>query len=145
MSDRIVGVLLFVLAVGYGLEAGTFETMIITDPLGPSVFPQLLAILLGLSSIYLIVRPDPGAQWPRGLALLHLLLTVVVLVIYAFVMVPVGFIPATFVALAVLAVQLGTRLLPAVLMGLLASVGLFATFDLFLGLPLPAGTLIFGG
>src|SRR5699024_8274508 len=98
MSDRIVGILLFVLAVGYGLQAGAFETMITTDPLGPAAFPRLLAVVLGLASIYLIVRPDPGAQWPRGLALLHLLLTVVVLVIYAFVMVPVGFIPATFVA-----------------------------------------------
>lgn len=145
MSDRIVGVLLFMLAVGYGLQAGTFETMIITDPLGPSAFPELLAILLGLSSIYLIVRPAPGAQWPRGLALLHLVLTVIVLLIYAYVLVPVGFIPATFVALAVLAVQLGTRIVPATLMGLLASVGLFATFDMFLGLPLPAGTLLFGG
>lgn len=145
MSDRIVGVLLFILAVGYGLQAGAFETMILTDPLGPAVFPQLLAILLGLASIYLIVRPDPGAQWPRGLALLHFCLTVIVLVIYAFVLEPVGFVVATFVALAVLAVQLGTRLVPAVVMGLLASFGLYATFDLFLGLPLPAGSLLFGG
>lgn len=145
MSDRIVGILLFALAVAYGLQARGFESPILTDPLGPSAFPKLLAVLLGLSSIYLIVRPDPGGQWPRGLALMHLVLTVVVLVAYAFILVPVGFIPATFVALSVLALQLGTRFVPSAVMGLAASVGLYVVFDPLLGLPLPAGTLLFGG
>src|SRR5699024_3847711 len=120
-----------------------FHSGFVTDPLGPSVFPKLLAVLLALASIYLIVRPDPGAQWPRGLALVHLAFTLVVLIAYAFVLVPVGFIPTTFVALTVIAMQLGTRIAPAAIMGAVASVGLFAAFDLLLGLPLPAGTLLF--
>lgn len=144
MSDRIVGIALFMLAVGYGLEARGFHSGIMTDPLGPSAFPKLLAVALGISSIYLIVRPDSGAQWPRGRALAHLVFTVLVLSAYAFVLMPIGFIPATFVVLTVLAVQLGTRIVPSAIMGGLASVGLFAAFDLLLGLPLPAGTLIFG-
>lgn len=144
MSDRIVGVLLFLLAVGYGLQARGFESGFVSDPLGPSAFPLLLAVLLAPSSIYLIVRPDRGADWPRGRALLHQVFTVAVLIGYAFVLVPVGFIPATFIALTVIAVQLGTRYLPAAAMGAVASVGLYALFDLALGLPLPMGT-VFGG
>lgn len=144
MSDRIVGVLLFFLAVGYGLQARGFHSGFMTDPLGPSAFPKLLAVLLGLASIYLIVRPDRGVQWPRGLALMHLAFTLVVLIAYAFVLVPIGFIPTTFVALVVIAIQVGTRVVPATIMGAVASVGLFATFDLLLGLPLPMGTLLFG-
>lgn len=145
MSDRIIGIALFMLAVGYGLQARGFHTPLLGDPLGPSAFPKLLAVALGISSIYLIVRPDAGAPWPRGRALLHLVLTVLVLVGYAFVLVPIGFIPATFIVLTVLAVQLGTRIGPSAVMGVAASCGLFAVFDLLLGLPLPAGTLIFGG
>ncbi|MDX1606663.1 MAG: tripartite tricarboxylate transporter TctB family protein [Candidatus Competibacterales bacterium] len=144
MGDRIVGVGLFLLAVAYGLQARTYTSGFLTDPLGPTAFPQLLAVLLGLGSIYLIVRPDPDVDWPRGRALLHQLFTVGVLVAYAFVLEPLGFIPVTFVALTVIALQFDVRLLPAAVMGALASGGLFLLFDLLLGLPLPMGT-VYGG
>lgn len=52
MSDRIVGILLFVQAVVYGLTGHGYVSDFIADPLGPSAFPQLLAVLLGLASIY---------------------------------------------------------------------------------------------
>lgn len=144
MSDRIVGIGLFILAVAYGLQARGFETAIITDPLGPSAFPLLLAVALGVASLYLIVRPEAGPQWPRRWVLMHLAIAVVVLIGYAFVLVPIGFIAATFLVLTLLAVQLGSRIAPSALMGILASVGLYVIFDRLLGLPLPAGTLLFG-
>lgn len=144
MSDRIVGVFLFLLAIGYGLQARQYTSGFISDPLGPTAFPQLLAVLLGLGSIYLIVRPDPNADWPRGRALLHQLFTVGVLIAYAFVLEPLGFLPVTFVALTVIALQFGTRLLPAAAMGAVSSAVLFLLFDFLLGLPLPMGT-VYGG
>jgi putative tricarboxylic transport membrane protein len=141
VSDRIVGAVLFLLAIGYGVLALGYTSGFMTDPLGPSAFPKMLATLLAAASIYLIVRPDPGANWPRGLALLHQLFAVGILIAYAFVLEPIGFIPATFVVLTVLAVQLGTSYKPAAIMGAVASASLFVLFDRVLGLPLPMGTL----
>jgi putative tricarboxylic transport membrane protein len=144
MSDRIVGVLLFVLAIGYGAATWGFTSAFTSDPLGPTAFPRLLAALLVIASVYLIVRPGPEAEWPRGPALLHQVLAVAVMIGYAFVLEPVGFIPATFAALTVIGAQLGARYLPAAVMGGVGSISLFVLFDLVLGLPLPMGTL-FGG
>lgn len=144
MSDRVVGACLFVLAVAYGVVGRGFESAFTSDPLGPSAFPQLLAVALGVTSLVLLFRPGPGVAWPRGLALLRQAVAVGVLVAYAFVLEPVGFIPTTALAVAVLAVQLGGRWVPAAALGVGVSVGLYVLFDPVLGLPLPAGAL-FGG
>ncbi len=144
MSDRIVGVFLFVLAIGYGWATWGFASPFTSDPLGPTAFPRLLAVSLVIPSVYLIVRPGPEADWPRGPALLHHVLAVGVLIAYAFVLEPIGFIPATFAAITVIAAQFGARYLAAATLGLVASIGLFVLFDVLLGLPLPMGAL-FGG
>ncbi|MDX1654247.1 MAG: tripartite tricarboxylate transporter TctB family protein [Candidatus Competibacteraceae bacterium] len=141
LSDRIVGVLLLVLAIGYGLATGSFTSGFFSDSLGPAAFPRLLAILLGIASLYLILRPDPDADWPRGRALIHQLFTVGVLVAYAFLLELLGFLPTTFIALMVIALQLGRPLGAAALMGALGALGLFILFDLLLGLNLPLGSL----
>lgn len=144
MSDRVVGALLFVLAVAYGVVGRNYESAFTSDPLGPSAFPQLLAVALGITALVLLFRPGPGVEWPHGLALVRQIVAVAVLLAYAFVLEPVGFIPATAAAIAVLAVQLGGRWGPAAVLGLGVSIGLFILFDPVLGLPLPAGAL-FGG
>jgi len=144
MTDRVVGALLFALAVAYGLAGRGYESAFTSDPLGPSAFPQLLAALLAVTALVLLFRPGPGVDWPRGVALLRQVVAVGVLLAYAFVLEPLGFIPATAVAIAVVALQLGARYGQAALLGGVISVLLFVLFDLLLGLPLPAGAL-FGG
>lgn len=144
MTDRLVGALLFALAVAYGLVGRGYESAFTSDPLGPSAFPQLLAGLLAVTALVLLFRPGPGVEWPRGLALLRQVVAVGVLLAYAFVLEPLGFIPTTAVAIAVVALQLGARYGHAALLGVAVSAVLFVLFDLLLGLPLPAGAL-FGG
>lgn len=144
MTDRIVGALLFALAVAYGLAGRGYTSAFASGPLGPSAFPLLLAGFLGVTSLVLIFRPDPGAPLPHGLALAKQALAVLTLVAYAFVLEPVGFIPATAVAIVVLALQLGATTRNALILGIAMSVFLFALFDWVLGLPLPVGVL-FGG
>ncbi len=144
MSDRITGVVLFALAVGYGIMARGYTSDFASEPLGPASFPTLLAVLLGATSIYLIVRPGPEADWPRGAALLHQIIAVAVLTGYAFALEPLGFLLSTAVVVAVIAVQLGTTWLRAGILGVGGSVALFVLFDWVLGLPLPTGTL-YGG
>jgi putative tricarboxylic transport membrane protein len=144
VSDRLTGLALLALAVAYGVAASGYQAMI-GDPLGPAVFPIVLAIPLGLLSLYLIVRPDPEPDWPRGRALLKQLLALVAFVAYAYVLEPLGFLVSTFLAVLVLGWLLGARLWQAGAAGVAIAVVLFVLFDTLLGLPLPAGVLGFLG
>jgi len=144
MTDRIVGAFLFALAVAYGLAGRGYTSAFASGPLGPSAFPLLLAGFLGVTSLILIFRPDPGSPLPHGLALAKQALAVITLVAYAFVLEPIGFVPATAAAIVVLALQLGASRRNALILGGSISIILFGLFDWVLGLPLPVGVL-FGG
>jgi putative tricarboxylic transport membrane protein len=144
VSDRLTGLALLALAVAYGVAASGYQAMI-GDPLGPAVFPIVLAIPLGLLSLYLIVRPDPEPDWPRGRALLKQLLALVTFVAYAYVLEPLGFLVSTFLAVLVLGWLLGASLWQAGAAAVGIAVVLFLLFDTLLGLPLPAGVLGFPG
>ena len=140
MSDRLAGLLLLGLAVWYGLTARGFEAMI-GDPLGPATFPIVLAVPLGLLSLYLVARPDPEPDWARGRALLKQGLALVAFVAYAYLLEPLGFIVATLLGTALLAALLGARPRHAAATGVATALVLFVLFDILLGLPLPAGVL----
>jgi putative tricarboxylic transport membrane protein len=140
VSDRLAGLVLLALAVAYGIMASGYQAMI-GDPLGPAVFPIVLAIPLGLLSIYLIIRPDRAPAWPKGPALLKQLLAVVAFVAYTYLLEPLGFLVSTFLAVVVLGWLLGAGLRQAGAAGVAIAVVLFVLFDILLGLPLPPGPL----
>jgi putative tricarboxylic transport membrane protein len=138
VSDRIAGVLLAAFSVWYGLAARQFE-MGFTDPLGPTAFPQMLAVPLGVLGLYLIVKPDPDPRWVRGGPLLRQAAGVAILVAYALLLEDVGFPVATALAVALLARMLDARWWQALATGVGTSAVLFLLFDGVLGLPLPLG------
>lgn len=143
-GDRILGLCLLVLAVAYGWAAQHWpEPFGGSETVGPETFPTLLAIVLAITSVYLIVKPDPDAHWPWGQTALELVLAVVILVIYAFILELLGFIPATTLAVGTLSWRMGARPMPAYLTGLLAGTLVFVVFNYGLQLGLPAGP--FGG
>jgi putative tricarboxylic transport membrane protein len=144
VSDRLTGLALLALAVAYGVTAGGYQAMI-GDPLGPAVFPVALAIALGLLSLYLTVRPGPEAAWPGRRALLKQGLALIAFVAYAYLLEPLGFLVSTFLAVVVLGQLLGARLWQAGAAGAAIAIVLFVLFDTLLGLPLPAGVLVFLG
>jgi putative tricarboxylic transport membrane protein len=144
VSDRLTGLVLLALSIAYGSVAGGYQA-VIGDPLGPAVFPIVLAIPLGLLSVYLIIRPDREPAWPKGPALLKQLLAMVAFVAYAYLLEPLGFLVSTFLAVVVLGCLLGARLRQAGAAGVGIAVVLFVLFDKLLGLPLPAGLLGFLG
>jgi len=56
-NDRIFGILMIVLAVAYGWGTTQFnEPFGGAEAVGPETFPRLLAVVLALSSLYMIVR-----------------------------------------------------------------------------------------
>ena len=140
MSDRLTGLILLALAIAYGITASGYQAMI-GDPLGPAVFPIVLAIPLGLFGVYLIIRPDPEPAWPKGPALLKQILAITAFVAYAYLLEPLGFVVSTFLAVVVLGWLLGARLYQAGAAGVGIAIVLFVLFDTMLGLPLPPGVL----
>lgn len=143
MSDRILGVLLALFAGWYSWEARSY-TIDFGDPMGPALFPEALAVPIGLLGLYLALRPDPDPDWSTGRYLLSQIFTVVVLIAYALMLQPAGFILATIVMVACLTAMLGARPQKALAGGVATSLGFFALFDWVLGIPLPPG-FFFGG
>lgn len=136
MSDRLTGLLIALLAIWYGWTATGFEEGF-GDPVGPSAFPELLAVPLGVFAVYLVLRPDRDPLWPEGPALTRQLVMLGVLLAYPAVLEPLGFPLSTALAIMVMAILLGAPRRYAVYSGVALAIGLFVTFDQILGLHLP--------
>ncbi|MEF2553738.1 tripartite tricarboxylate transporter TctB family protein [Aurantimonas sp. A2-1-M11] len=142
IGDRIAGAILLALAIAHFIAAGSF-TVAFGDPAGPALFPRIVAVPLGLFSLFLLLRPDPDVRWFRWPQAAGQFGTLAVLLAYPIVLEPLGFPLATTLATIVLSKILGGTWLQATATGLVVGFGLFFLFDAGFGLPLPAGP-IFG-
>jgi putative tricarboxylic transport membrane protein len=143
-NDRIFGILMIVLAVAYGWGATQFqEPFGGSEAVGPDTFPLLLAVVLGLSSLYMVVRPDPDNAWPWSRTGIELIVAVVVLILYAMLLQPLGFIISTALAVGTLCWRMGARPLKAYITGAVSGVVVYLVFSYALDLALPLGILSF--
>lgn len=143
-SDRIFGLVVLMTALAYIASATQIQTSFLSDPVGPKAFPMLIGAVAALSSLVLILRPDPDPNWPVVRTFLGILVAVAVLVIYAYALKPLGFIVPTIFAAGILSYQISPRALPAAVTGICLSVGLFLLFKYALGLglvPFPKGLI----
>jgi len=136
LSDRIAGAVLLAAAVWYGWAASGYQQGF-GDPVGPSLFPQIVAVPLGLLALALMLRPDPDPTWLHGSNTLRQGATLLILAAYPALIEPLGFPAATFLGTLLMARVLGGGWLQSALAGLIVGAGLFLTFDTLLGLPLP--------
>lgn len=143
MSDRIFGGIGLILAIFFGIQATMIETAFISDAVGPSVFPIAVAVVMGLSSLYFLLKPDPEPDWPKAGRLAEIGLAALAMFAYAQLLPVLGFVIATVFAAGYLSWRLGARPLEAVLVGLGSSVGIYVVFHLVLGLSLARGPLGF--
>lgn len=133
---------MIVVALGYILSASGIQTSFMSDPVGPRIFPYMIATVVILSALVMVLRPDPDQDWPAGPMVAQLGLALVVLVAYAYAITPLGFLIPTTIAAGILSWQIGGHPMRAALSGLGLSVGLFVLFRVILGLGLkglPAG------
>jgi len=142
-SDRILGAVCLVLGVAFIWGATRIKTGFIVDPLGPTSFPIIIGGVLAIGSLFVLLRPDPQAEWPALARGLEIVAAIVVLVGYALALEPVGFVISTAVAAMLLSWRLGSTLVGAVVSGVGISVGIFVVFHLILGLSLAKGPLGF--
>ncbi len=135
-SDRIFGLVTLFVALGYIASATQIQTSFLVDPVGPKAFPILIGAVAALSSLVLIVRPDPDPTWPAWRTWLSLFVAVLVLVAYAKALKPLGFLIPTAAAAGILSYQISGRIVPAIIAGVSLSLGLFLVFKYALGLGL---------
>ena len=135
-ADRIFGLVMIVLALGYLLSATQIQSSFLSDPVGPRVFPYIISVGVIIASVFLVLRPDPNADWPGMAAALQLGFALLVLIGYAMTIRPMGFLIPTAFAAGILSYQINQRPLPALASGLGLSIGLFVLFKLVLGLGL---------
>jgi putative tricarboxylic transport membrane protein len=143
MSDRIFGGLGVLLAAFFIWQAQLIELSFISDPVGPRTFPVIIGVVLGLSSLVVLVRPDTVVHWPPASRLFEIAMSVAVMVAYALLLPELGFVIATAAASAYLTWRLGTSPLWSLGVGVLTSLGIYAVFHLVLGLSLARGPLGF--
>ena len=137
-SDRIFGLVTLFVALAYIASATQIQTSFLSDPVGPKSFPVLIGAVAAIAALVLIVRPDPDPNWPALKTFGAILVAIVVLVIYAYSLKPLGFIIPTIFAAGILSYQISPRALPAAITGLGLAVGLFLMFKYALGLGLVA-------
>ncbi len=136
--DRYLGLFLLLLAVGYGLGALGLEAEYLADPLGPRAFPLLLAGVLGVLGLWLLLFPgsDPAPRFP---AWRPQALAVGSFVLYAYALVPLGFVLATTLEVGFLARLLGAGWSRGLFAGFAFAASLYLIFVFGLGIPLPLG------
>ncbi|MGC9419633.1 MAG: tripartite tricarboxylate transporter TctB family protein [Rhodovulum sp.] len=143
MSDRIFGGIGLVLAIFFAWQAAIIQESFLTDAVGPKVFPWIIAAVMGLSSLWFLLKPDPDPDWPRLGRLAEIAMAALVMVAYALALPELGFVIATAIAAAYLTWRLGSRPLESVAIGVGTSLGIYVIFRLILGLSLARGPLGF--
>jgi putative tricarboxylic transport membrane protein len=144
MTDRLAGFLILLAAGWYGLEASRLKAGFLSGPVGPKVFPTILAIVLGVLGLLLILRTEPDPSWPKMRTWGKILGVALSFAAYAFLLLPIGFIAATTLETGVLSFTFGAKWWRALVVGLMTSLALYALFVYALNIPLPVGR-VFGG
>ena len=144
LSDRVTGVILLLFAIWYGYQTTSFKVTFMVDPVGPRAFPISLAILMAVLSLYLIVKPDPSPEWPGVDTWLRIGLITLTFVIYAYLLVPIGFVLATTFVMSALGAIFRGPVLKSIIASLIFSMMLYGLFDIVLDLSLPTGQIFRG-
>ncbi len=135
-SDRIFGLVVAVVALAYIAGATQIQTSFLSDPVGPKTFPIMIGTVAALAATFMVLKPDPEPNWPVLRTFGALFFAVVVLVLYAFSLKPMGFIIPTAITAAVLSYQIKPQFAKAALSGVGLSIGLFILFKFALDLGL---------
>lgn len=143
MYDRLFGAVWLLLCAGLAVIAWGFQAPFSYDPVGPRAYPLLLLALMAAGSLWLILRPNHFEHLLSRHQSLRALLCVLVLLAYALLFEPLGFVPSTALAAATLGLLFGGKPLACVISGVLMGVLLYVLFDLLLDVPLPLGVFSF--
>ncbi len=144
-SDRIFGLLIALVALGYILSATQIQIGFLSDPVGSRTFPYLIGGVALLCALAIIVRPDPDPDWPNLPTIGRIVITTVVLYAFAVSLRPVGFLIPAAIASGIISYQIHPSVRVAAATGAGLSVCLFFILKHALGLGLaPFGRMLTG-
>lgn len=136
-SDRIFGLVIILVALAMIVGATGFqEPFFASGPVGPKVFPMTIAGLMIICGLSMLARPDAEPDWPGAAALGRIAAAVVVMVAYAYMLKPLGFLLPTAITAGVIAFLIRPDALRATVAGIGLSAGLYLIFKYALGLGL---------
>ena len=139
MSERLFGIISFIIACGYVYIASLTELSFISDPVGPKKFPYILGFFWGISSLFIFFQPEFKPKWPSLNKFLEIIFVTVILVAYAYALPVVGFVISTIIATFVLSWRLGVEPIKALIFGIAVSFSIYFLFHNILGLSLAKG------
>jgi putative tricarboxylic transport membrane protein len=143
-SDRIFAVLLLVVLAGAAWVGWRIEETFSYEPIGPRAYPLLLCALMAACAVWLLIKPDPAAQLPRGPLRILVGLLLAALLAWSLLFAVLGFIASTALASAAIARLFGAAWVKCVAFGVVSSVALYLFFDKLLEVTLPVGRLFAG-
>lgn len=142
-TGRIGALCLLLLAAVYGIGGSVIEYAFASDPLGPRVFPVLLAVALAILCAFYLRNPGEAESFPHGRTLVRILAIPVTLVTAALLLEVVGFPIAVFSVVTIIGALFGARPLFAVIGGVSQAALWWFVFAYLLEVYLPVGS-IFG-
>ena len=143
MNDRVFGVFTLLLSIFYIFSAYIVEESFISDHIGPKTYPYIVSFFLIASSLFLIFKPDIKPKWPEFRKIIEILMTAIILIMYAILLPIIGFVFSTFFASSFISWRLGAKLSSAFMAGAIISITIFVLFRKILGLSLATGPLGF--
>ncbi len=146
LFQRIFASVLLLVCVGLALMAWPYQAAFSYEPVGPRAFLLLMLGLMSLALVYMVIRPTPivhsedDPQLDRE-TLNKIGICVVLLLIFAGLFEPLGFILSSMLIGIPMARLYGGRWLPSVVVTTLMAIGLYLLFDKLMDVPLPLGLL----
>ena len=143
MADRIFCGLLLLVTLAYGAIAFTaISAPFQYDPLGPESWPRILSLVAAACILVILWRPDTDGLGVARRTWFRLAAAVVLLLAYAELYEPLGFVLSTLLFGTAMAAMLGAGILRSALFGVAAGVGGYLLCAVLLDLNLPQGELI---
>ncbi|RMO96336.1 putative Membrane protein TctB [Pseudomonas syringae pv. philadelphi] len=144
--QRIFAAILLMACAGLALMAWPYQATFSYEPVGPRAFPLLILGLMGVGLLYMLIRPTAIVHTEEEPALdrqtlIKIGVCIVLLLIFAGLFEPLGFILSSILIGIPMARLYGGRWLPSIVVVILMSVGLYLLFDKAMDVPLPLGLL----
>jgi putative tricarboxylic transport membrane protein len=144
--QRLFACTLLLACIGLAAMAWPYQAAFSYEPVGPRAYPLLMLGLMSLGLLYMAFRPSPIVHSEEEPpldreTLIKISLCVVLLLIFAGLFEPLGFVLSSILIGIPMARLYGGRWLPSAVIISLMSVGLYLLFDKVMDVPLPLGVL----
>lgn len=141
MYVRLFSAIWLVFCAWLAVIAWGFQAPFAYDPVGPRAYPLLLLALMGAGSLWLVIKPGVFDHQLHVPTVVRSALCVLVLLAYALLFEPLGFVISTSLAAFCLGLLYTGRPVHCAISGVLMGVLLYGLFDYLLDVPLPLGLL----